>query len=680
MTTLSYWDMKYTELLHSLCKEFPRNTKLYKVIADYILYLGYFGVPVPDSISEVPSDGYDTMDQARKDELWAAVAAWLNTAPKSVSEHGSMLYLAERFNIDGTHLGIVNFLFLYDRYSLFTEFFDETPEFKRVEFMRSFIGMPRNQLIEALRPSGELVLAGILSDHCTPHIDINRFNVRIALSQHVSYFLDDTHERTLSSFVLEEPVPGIFPLESFDLPKETLASARAALKRPGPAFILLYGEAGTGKTELSKALPPSCGLTPYFLQNDRNDGSRPVTALFIAANLIDPDREVLVVDECDTLLNTAEPNGPKAGPSALKSIFNQFLDRSRCKIIFITNQINGIPPSALRRMHILIGFKPANFKQRLRMWNLIDEKTSLFGTDACTALSLEYKANPARIRQVHEICSVLREQGNTQDLVVGAAKDMLARSGEVLYGTPYRKGITSEEIDPALLNLSLPANDLIARLGAWRDESETSKAGGLNLLFYGLPGTGKSAFARHLAQAVGLQPIVKRASDLLSPYVGETETLIRDAFEDAEGGALILDEADSFILDRKMMTRSWERTRTNEFLTQMDDFRGLFIATTNFSSVLDAASFRRFAFRLEFRSPLPDQRVELARRFFPTVSWAEDSIVSLQSLEGIVPGDYKAVSRRLAFSGPQDAKTIIAELLGEIALRSKSARLIGFGV
>ncbi len=678
MDTLGYWDAQYIELLRFACKEFPRDARLYKVVADHILYLGNSGIPAPRIVSDISPDAYEGKDQAVKDEAWIAVAAWLQDAPITVSEHRGMRYLAERFAVDEERMRLVGFFFLYDRYALFTELLNSASEFKRTEFLRRFIGMPRNRLIEECRPSGSLVSAGILSNSCHPQLELNRFNVRISLSQYVSYYLDDTHERTLSSFLLDEPAAGSFPLESFDLPQETLAAARAALMRRGPAFILLYGEAGTGKTELGKSLPRSCGKEPFYLHNDKDDGSRPVNSLLLAAKLVDPESETLVVDECDTLLNSAEPNGPKAGPSSFKGMVNQFLDQASCKIIFITNQVNGIPPSVLRRMHLHIGFKPATFRQRIKMWDRIDEKAPLFCAGDRMALSRDYKANPARIRQVYDICSVLRDQGSPQELVLGAAKDMLSRGAEILYGIPRWKECAPESIDPRLLNLSLPADQLLQRLHAWSDTVSEGQ-GGINLLFYGLPGTGKTAFARHLAQAMGLQPIVKRASDLLSPFVGETEALIRSAFEEAEGAALILDEADSFILDRETATRSWERTRTNEFLTRMEDFRGLFIATTNFTSLLDTASLRRFAFRLEFRSSLPDQRADLARRFFPDAQWEEQSITGVRGLDGVVPGDFKAVSKRLAFSGPLDADTILAELRAETASRNPRSRTIGFG-
>ena len=74
-----------------------------------------------------------------------------------------------------------------------------------------------------------------------------------------------------------------------------------------------------------------------------------------------------------------------------------------------------------------------------------------------------------------------------------------------------------------------------------------------SLCFYGPPGSGKTALAEHLAQALGRPLLVRQASDLLSKYLGETEQNMAAMFREAEseGALLLLDEADSFLQDRR---------------------------------------------------------------------------------------------------------------------------------
>jgi transitional endoplasmic reticulum ATPase len=131
------------------------------------------------------------------------------------------------------------------------------------------------------------------------------------------------------------------------------------------------------------------------------------------------------------------------------------------------------------------------------------------------------------------------------------------------------------------------------------------------LCFYGVPGTGKTEFGHHIAKCLGRELMVRSGSDLLSPWVGQTEQLIAQMFEEAADRAdevvLLLDEADTLLGDRSHARASWEISHTNEFLAQMESFPGLFICTTNLVDRLDAAVLRRFQFRLEFEALRADQ-------------------------------------------------------------------------
>ena len=67
-----------------------------------------------------------------------------------------------------------------------------------------------------------------------------------------------------------------------------------------------------------------------------------------------------------------------------------------------------------------------------------------------------------------------------------------------------------------------------------------------------------------------------------------------------EKAVLLLDEADSFLADRKSARSSWEVTQVNEILQQMENFSGVFICATNLVTSLDAAALRRFTFKIKF--------------------------------------------------------------------------------
>ncbi|MBK8677027.1 MAG: AAA family ATPase [Cellvibrionales bacterium] len=48
------------------------------------------------------------------------------------------------------------------------------------------------------------------------------------------------------------------------------------------------------------------------------------------------------------------------------------------------------------------------------------------------------------------------------------------------------------------------------------------------ICLYGPPGCGKTQFAHYLAEKAGIPIISKKASDMLRPYVGETEMYWKD--------------------------------------------------------------------------------------------------------------------------------------------------------
>ena len=66
--------------------------------------------------------------------------------------------------------------------------------------------------------------------------------------------------------------------------------------------------------------------------------------------------------------------------------------------------------------------------------------------------------------------------------------------------------------------------------------------------------------------------VQKRASDLLSMWVGDTEQRIAAAFAEAHdaGHFLVFDEADSLLADRRFAERTWEVSQVNEMLAWME--------------------------------------------------------------------------------------------------------------
>ena len=171
------------------------------------------------------------------------------------------------------------------------------------------------------------------------------------------------------------------------------------------------------------------------------------------------------------------------------------------------------------------------------------------------------------------------------------------------------------------------------------------------LCFYGAPGTGKTALGEYIAEHLGKPLMVKQASDLVSKYVGETEQNMAAMFAAAtqEKAVLLLDEADSFLMDRRGAQRSYEVTEVNEMLQQMERHDGVFICSTNLLDRIDQAALRRFTFKIKFMPLTAAQREKMfitealagdAQKLSPEISRR------LAKLAQLAPGDFAAVKRQ----------------------------------
>ena len=203
------------------------------------------------------------------------------------------------------------------------------------------------------------------------------------------------------------------------------------------------------------------------------------------------------------------------------------------------------------------------------------------------------------------------------------------------------------------------------------------------LCLYGPSGTGKTAYARWLAEQMDVPLLCKRASDLMSMWVGENEKNIARAFAQAEqdGALLLIDEVDSFLQDRRGAQRSWEVTCVNEMLTQMESFGGVFIAYTNLMQGLDQAALRRFDLKVRLDFLRPDQAWELTRRYCEQLSLPmpqADLQSRLMRLQRLTPGDFAAVLRQHRFRPITSAAILVAALESECSLKEGGKAAVGF--
>jgi ATPase family associated with various cellular activities (AAA) len=194
--------------------------------------------------------------------------------------------------------------------------------------------------------------------------------------------------------------------------------------------------------------------------------------------------------------------------------------------------------------------------------------------------------------------------------------------------------------------------------------SATSRRGlGLGALFCGPSGTGKTLAAEVLASELALDLYRIDLSEVVSKYIGETEKNLRQVFDAAEAGGIVLlfDEADALFGKCSEVKDSHDRYANIEvsyLLQRMENFQGLAILTTNLKSSLDKAFQRRLRFAIDF--PFPDmmQRRAIWARMFPaqapTAQLRPDCLAQLN----MTGGNIRNIAVNAAFLAAADGAPI----------------------
>ena len=156
----------------------------------------------------------------------------------------------------------------------------------------------------------------------------------------------------------------------------------------------------------------------------------------------------------------------------------------------------------------------------------------------------------------------------------------------------------------------------------WGFDRKLSSGKGVNVLFAGAPGTGKTMAAEVLATDLGLDLYKIDLSALVSKYIGETEKNLEKIFREGHTSNAILffDEADSIFGKRSEVKDSHDRYANMEIsylLQRMEEYDGIVILATNLRKNMDEAFVRRMRGAIEFPMPEEVDRLEIWRRTFP---------------------------------------------------------------
>lgn len=561
---------------------------------------------------------------------------------------------------------IVNLIACYTRFEQVQYFCDSVAEAAGPlnRAIAVLIGENARLVDRMISPTGELIASGLLQ-YREGNQDISGPGGRFAIPHRLDNSLDQdfknfTELRTnlLGSTIRPGINPGDYDHISTDRDMIIAVLKGAVAERAKGVNILLYGPPGSGKTELTKVAAKASGLTLYASGEDGAEGetdrSARLSDLVFALRLLGgAEKTALLFDEMEDVAWQLMRRGGS------KLYLNRILENNPVPVLWTSNNISEIDPAILRRMTLAIELKKPPTRQRERILRRLSKRIGVkLNKGEVERLARKIDATPAVLENA---LKAARYAGGGEEQVERAALGVIkAVSG----GNPK---ITTEQpvFDPELSRANRNLLDLSDRL-------VDSGSLHFSLCFSGPSGTGKSAFARHIAEQLGLEVIQKRASDLLGPYVGQSEQQIAEAFEEAKeaGAFLIFDEADSFLFDRTQAHRSWEVTQVNEMLTWMEEHPYPVCFTTNLMDRMDTASLRRFTFHVRFNHLDAEALARAYKVFFSFKSVPQEGLI----FENLTPGDFAQARKQSEFLGLLKDKKAVINLLAEISQGKPGAK------
>lgn len=464
----------------------------------------------------------------------------------------------------------------------------------------------------------------------------------------------------LMRIFVDDDAPATRPLNDFPHLAQTAEQAQAVLtaalaQGESGVNLLLHGAPGTGKTAFAHSLVAAAGLQALRVRCLDGDGSAMsretrLQMWQVTQRLLSARRDIVMIfDEAEDIFPKesghamAEMVGDGSSLSGRnKSWINQMLETNPVPTLWISNQVRHMDKAFLRRFMLPIAFHTPSRSVRHDMIRhhlgrlplpqpLLDE------------LAEDDQLNPGQLATAARVARLVGSE--PPERLERMVRVNLSAGRMLMHGRAHApRRAAGLAADPAFLNLAGP-------FSPQQLMSALQRQGRANVLCHGPSGTGKTGFAEMLAHRLDRQLVVRRASDLLSPYVGETEARLATMFAttDPQRSVLLLDEADSFLRDRRQARQSWEAVQVNELLQQMEHFEGIFLCVTNLLDHIDAAALRRFDLTLDFRALSATQRLDLFVREVhrcgaETLTPAQRS--RLVWLDGLTLGDFAAVCRQ----------------------------------
>ena len=645
---MNYTQEQY-ETLYYLNKLLPRLKTKKNFERDLILAAQKIKEDLVPGLKKLDAFGNSSKIRKVLAEIEQVLAKYGENYPKitPTPAQKNMDYLVHIFRLSKEERAVVYFLSAMQNNELLQECVREFGgDLEEEEDTLTMVaGLPKGLGNSLLNQDAPLMRLGILFR--------TRYRGNLNLSSWVQEFIFSLHKNDAARYeaLIGVPVPSKDELTAKDFAYVEAAKLATRLMKQAKHTkgfnILLYGTPGTGKSSFAQVLAQSAKLNLYpvgVCNNGEEEKNYRLQQLYRKQFLLKTVKNTcLLLDEGEDIFSSLETRTSKVE-------INNLLENNEVPVIWTTNKIHRMDPAYIRRFTLAVCFDKPPVEMRQKIWNKYLSANKITYTKGDTlALAKKYEVQPSMIAGAAQAARMAKGGLPT-------VQEHLSFMIQALNGG--RKNPEEEKTNirfyPALIHADMDLQALTTQL---------TRLGRLNfsLCLYGASGTGKSAYARYLADKLGLEVVQRRASDLISCYVGETEQNIAKAFAQAreDKSLLIFDEADSFLRDRSTAARSWEVSSVNEMLTWMENHPYPFICTTNLMESLDPASLRRFSFKVKYNF-LTSQQVKEAFDYFFGIKIA---LAETAGLDKLTPGDFTLVKNKAEILGTSTQFSAVKEML-----------------
>jgi len=484
---------------------------------------------------------------------------------------------------------------------------------------------------------------------------------------------DEVDPRIRNFSTVLEPKSSISNLILAEDKKNALAELiRWHSRMKDPVIFHFHGAHGTGKKKTAEIICKELGTLLLVVDSKGLTGEESIETLILILREALLQKSSLYLEGFDVLSKDEESGIP------FNILINE-LDRF-AGWIFLSGEHSWEPKRILENHRLInYAFHSPDFPLRKQLWkSFLNHNYDLSDDVDIGTLASKFKLSGGQIQDaIFTACNIAMAKNpgestlSMSDLYQGCKaqsnKKLTSLAKKIEPHHTWEDIILPKDIKEQLKEVCGYIKYKGTVYSDWGFDKKLSIGKGLNALFTGPSGTGKTMAADVIVGEVGLDLYKIDLSSVVSKYIGETEKNLQKIFKEAEtsNAVLFFDEADALFGKRSEIRDSHDRyanIEINYLLSKMEEHEGIVILASNFKKNIDGAFLRRMDFAIEF--PLPDEnsRRKIWRNIFPHDTPLGDNVdFGFLSKFKITGGNIKNVALSAAFLAAGDSGVVEIE-------------------